>query len=184
MRKSILLVILFIFITSIYAQTTKVNFISTNPIPIFIIKKAFVEDSKTFGSNVNVSSTSMDILGVASFSMEFENGGYMLNAGGYEEYNKTFLLNANGIEKDVKILGNSQKAKDYNLWALGIGFLFPLSFSTITFIQSLLPTGSEYIGYSLYALPVIIGSGFIYTFIECLIQQPRIVISDHKEVVQ
>ena len=132
-------IILFCVCTILTAQTTKINFNSKSDVPVFQIEKSYIEAPKTLTLSVNVAFSSMKLLGIAPFQMEIDNGEYVFNIGGYEEYNKSFVIKANGKEKDVNILGDAQKAKNANYWALGMGLVFTLSLQTISPLISVLP---------------------------------------------
>jgi hypothetical protein len=155
----------------LYGQTTIVNFNAKSEIPVFIIERTYIEASKTLTSSINTSFSSMKLLGMAPFRNEFENGVYSINIGGYEEYNKTFVLKADGKEKNVNIYGDVEKAKEANYWAVGMGLVFTISLQSMPYSMSILPDKWQVLG---VVLPVVCGSSFIYNFLKWIFERPRV----------
>lgn len=177
MNRTRLITFLFVCCTIAYAQETKVNFISASEIPVFLLEKIFIEDSENLSSSVDIRITSMKVLGTAPSSMSFENGVYVLNLGGNEEYNKTFVLNADGTEKDVRISGSAKKARDANFWMVGTGLAFLISIQTVPLLNDVIPLDMKYLS---LVLPVSTGAGFLISFGSWISRLPRVEISDTK----
>jgi hypothetical protein len=160
-----------------FPQATKVNFVSDYQVPVFLIERVFVEDAKSLASSVDIQLSSMKLIGSAPSTMDFERGSYLLNVGGNEEYNRSFLLVADGTEKDIRISGNARKAREANFWMIGAGLAFILSTQAIPLVKESLPSEFQY---APLILPAACGIGFMIGFVDWIWEIPRVEVADRK----
>jgi hypothetical protein len=77
-----------------YAQETSVRFFSNKETTIFVVKKIYVDSSKTLTSDLGLNSMSLELLTISPSTVTLANGMYLLSLGGVSNYNRVFALNA------------------------------------------------------------------------------------------
>jgi len=97
-------------------DTTEIRFVSSEQAPVFRISSLVVENSGlSLSSDVTEVMKKMELMTIAPSIVTVPNGDYLLNWGGTEEFNRTFVLHAGGSPLEVRLTGNRTVA----LWSLG-----------------------------------------------------------------
>jgi hypothetical protein len=109
-------------------ETYKIDFAAKSPTPVFRINDFVVENSGvSLTSDVTVVLKRMELLTVAPDAVYLPDGDYLLNIGGYEAFNRTFLMKVDGRGKRVVLTGNAEAAK---------GFAYGAAIGTVGLIAS------------------------------------------------
>ena len=155
-----------------FAQQTEIRFVTNDPTPLFEIKSLIVEPSGlSLTSDVTEVMKRMELLAVPPVVLSVPNGPHLFNWGGTADFNRSFLVQADGRPLEVRLTG-SRLVTEWSLYAMGFGALVSL----VTAVPYVTSHGSP-----LQAIPITSGAISVVGLISFLINSPRVEVRPYSD---